>query len=338
MKKVFSVIFLFCLCLLSLASCGDRASTDSLKIVATNFPSYDFARQLTNGTDTELIMLLSPGSESHSYDPTPKDIVAIGEADLFVCVGGSSDFWVTDVLASAGNDSLKVFRLTEHAELFFNDEHGGTTNDEKHGEDEHDHGEKHGEDEHDHGEKHSEDEHDHGEAYDEHVWTSPKNVMGICRDLCEVLKQLDPESADSFSENLEDYLSELERLDADIRSVIAEGKHDSVVFADRFPLIYFVREYSLDYLSAFPGCSSAVEVSAGAIAALIDRVNGEGLPAVLHIELSNTDVCKTVAEACGVQMLQFNACHNLTADQFDSGETYLSLMRENVDTLRIALG
>lgn len=312
MKKLICAVL--CAVLLVLPSCTRAEDSDALKIVATNFPSYDFARQLTKGSDAEVVMLLPPGGESHSYDPTPQDIIAIGKADVFVYVGGVSDTWAQDVLDAAGNPDLAVFRLTEHAELF----HEEVAEDGHEDHEGHDHGEE--------------------EEYDEHVWTSPKNAMSIVRALCDTICGRDRANAGLYRANLESYLAELEALDADFRSVIASGEHKTVVFGDRFPLIYFAKEYGLDYYSAFSGCSAAVEASAATVASLIDKVKKERLPAVFHIELSNTDICQTVAEECGVQILQFNACHNLTADQFESGATYLSLMRENVEALRIALG
>lgn len=312
MKKLLLYALCAVLILCALPSCKASVETDALKIVATNFPSYDFARQLTKDTGAEVTMLLSPGGESHSYDPTPQDIIRIGNADVFVYVGGVSDTWASDVLSAADNSSLAVFRLTDHAELAREEE--GHSAEEDH------------------------DEHGEEEEYDEHVWTSPKNVMSICRALCDTLCEKDAENSGAYKANLDSYLAELEALDGDFRDTVAAGKHKTVVFADRFPLIYFAKEYGLDYYSAFPGCSSSVEASAATVAFLIDKVNEDKLPAVFHIELSGTDICETVAEACGVQILQFNACHNITATQFEEGATYISLMRENVEALRIALG
>lgn len=309
MKRFLCFILCALFCVAPLVSCKGSDASDSFRIVATNFPSYDFARQLTKDSDAEVTMLLPPGGESHSYDPTPQDIITIAKADVFVCVGGVSDTWVSDVLGAAENNSLSVFRLTEHAELFHSD---------------HDHGEE--------GHDHEE------EQYDEHVWTSPKNVISIVRELCNVICERDSDNETLYRANLDAYVAELEKLDEDFRSVVNSSEHKTILFGDRFPLIYFAKEYGLEFYSAFPGCSTAVEASAATVASLIDKVKEENLPAVFHIELSNTDICDTIAEECGVQVLQFNACHNLTADQFSAGETYLSLMRENVASLRIALG
>ena len=163
-------------------------------------------------------------------------------------------------------------------------------------------------------------------------------MISICAALRGVLAERAPELADTFAANESEYRTELEKLDASFREVAGNGTRRTVVFGDRFPLLYFVKEYGLDYYAAFPGCSSAVEASPAAVAFLIGKVKEENIPAVFHIELSKTEICEAIAEETGAKVLQFNACHNLTAEQFAAGATYISLMTENVSALAAALG
>lgn len=314
----------------ALTSCvGSSGEKAALTVVCTNFPCYDFARQLCRGTDAEIVMLLPPGGESHSYDPTPKDIAAIARADVFVYVGGESDEWANGVIASADNEELRIFRLTEAVKLREEEIPEGADED-------HDHGAEG--DASAHGDGADSDDGHNGGEYDEHVWTSPVNVISICAALRGVLAESAPELADTFASNESEYRTELEKLDASFREVVGNGARRTVVFGDRFPLLYFVKEYGLDYYAAFPGCSSAVEASPAAVAFLIGKVKEENIPAVFHIELSKTEICEAIAEETGAKVLQFNACHNLTAEQFAAGATYVSLMTENVSALAIALG
>ena len=100
--------------LLLLTGCAPAESSqpeDSSKIraVATIFPQYDFLRQI-GGDHLELTMLLKPGSESHSFEPTPADMIAVSRSDLFVYVGGDSDAWVETILESVDlrGESLRM--------------------------------------------------------------------------------------------------------------------------------------------------------------------------------------------------------------------------------------
>ena len=314
----------------ALTSCGSGGEKDGrLTVVCTNFPCYDFARQLCRGTDAEIVMLLPPGGESHSYDPTPKDIAAIARADVFVYVGGESDEWANGIIASADNEDLRIFRLTEAVKLREEEIPEGADEDHDHGED----GDAPA-----YGDGVEPDDGHTRSEYDEHVWTSPVNVISICAALRGVLAESAPELADTFASNESEYRTELEKLDASFREVVGNGARRTVVFGDRFPLLNFVKEYGLDCYAAFPGCSSAVEASPAAVAFLIGKVKEENIPAVFHIELSKTEICEAIAEETGAKVLQFNACHNLTAEQFAAGATYISLMTENVSALAAALG
>ena len=131
---------------------------------------------------------------------------------------------------------------------------------------------------------------------------------------------------------------DVQALDADFRSVIANAKRHTLIFADRFPVRYFVEEYGLDYFAAFPGCADDAEPSARTVAFLIDRVREEQAPAVLYIEFSNQKMADIVCEDTGCKKLLFNSCHNVTADQLRGGVTYLELMRGNLETVKEALG
>ena len=118
---------------------------------------------------------------------------------------------------------------------------------------------------------------------------------------------------------------------------VAGGSRKLLVFGDRFPLLYFCREYGLDYRAAFHGCSGDTEPSLATLKYLIDKVNQEDIPVVYTIELSSRKVANAIAETTGARVLTFHSCQTLTRQEFDGGETYLSLMWKNVDVLKEGL-
>lgn len=312
MKRTAAILIALTLLCLPLAGCGAEAAeeTDGISVVATVFAPYDFARQLV-GDRGEVTLLLPPGSEAHSYEPSPKDIIEIQNCDVFIYVGGVSDAWVTDVLESVG-DGVRTVTLMDCVELL--------------------------EEEHVEGMEIDEHEHDDGEVeYDEHVWTSPRNAKLICEKIAAALSEADPEGEAEYSAALEGYCAELDELDAAFTDVVANGVRNTIVFGDRFPLLYFAKAYGLEYYAAWPGCADEAEPSAATVAFLIDKVNEENVPVVFHIELSNEDMADTICEATGAEKLLFSACHNVTRAQFEEGVTYLDLMWQNVDALKEAL-
>ena len=95
-------LLLLLLPVLLLTACGQTAPTPEtgrLQIVTTVFPAYDFARAAA-GELADVTLLLPPGTESHSYEPTPADILAVRDCDLFIYLGGESDAWVETILSA----------------------------------------------------------------------------------------------------------------------------------------------------------------------------------------------------------------------------------------------
>lgn len=374
MKKLFAFFMALFLCA-SLAACGNKDATpastkkEPIKIVVTNFPEYDFVRQIT-GDKAKVTMLLKPGAEAHSYEPTPKDIQEISGSDLFVYVGGDSDEWVDGILDSMDKKPGKVFKLMDAVPLYEEEHVEGMAehdhdHDHHHDEDahhddkdhDHEHEHAHKEDadhkehahDHDHEHAHKEDadhkehahghEHEHGEEaeMDEHVWTSPKNAIEIVEKLNDTISEIDPENKDFYKKNTEAYVEKLKKLDSQFRDVIDNGKRKEIIVGDRFPFLYFVKEYGLKYYAAFPGCSTDTETNPATVAFLIDKVKEDGIPVVFHIEMSNEQMSRSIAEATGAKNELLNAVHNVSDEDFKKGVTYIDLMEHNVEALREAL-
>ena len=312
-------------CGLLLSGCAqppEKAEDGRLQVVAAVFPAYDFARAAGGGlTDVEL--LLPPGAESHSYEPTPADILAVQECDLFIYLGGESDTWVETILSSIDMEG-RTLRMVDCVELLEETEVEGMQALPGH---RHDHEDEEGEE---HGA--------HGlgvvVGMDEHVWTSPRNAAAITRTIGGVLGELDPANAPAYTAAAEQYAGEIDGLDGEFAALFESRPDRTIVFGDRFPLLYFAEEFDLDYYAAFPGCGAQTEPSAATVAFLTDKVRQEQLPAVWYIEFSNHLVADSIAEAAGVGTAMFHTCHNVSGQELERGETYVSLMRKNLETLR----
>lgn len=304
----------------SLTACGQPPLPEDGKtqVVCTLFPYYDFARQI-GGDDVDVTLVVPAGRETHSFEPTPMDVIRISQADVFIYNGGESEQWVADILDAAGEDIPCVLSMMDAAELHEEELVEGMQG----GASAHDH--------HDHDEDEEEIE------YDEHIWTSPVTAMALCRAITDGLCQADPDHADSFRARLVDYLAALETLDGTFRQIVAEGSRDLLVFGDRFPLLYFCREYGLDYRAAFHGCAGDTEPSLATLKYLIDLVNEQHIPVVYTIELSSRKVAQAIAETTGAQVRTFHSCQTVSRAEFDGGATYISLMTANAAALKEGL-
>ena len=327
-SKLFSAFIPASVLLLLLSGCaspGTAGSEDSGKIraVATIFPQYDFLRQI-GGDHLELTMLLKPGAESHSFEPTTADMITVSQSDLFVYVGGDSDAWVETILESVDVSEKEIVTLMDCVETVAEEDVEGM---ETHG---------HAHDHEDEDPTAADGDHEEAEQ-DEHVWTSPRNAVRIVEKLRDALIAVDPENAGDYTQNAADYIDRLNRLDQEFQETVDTAKRHTILLGDRFPFRYLADAYGLDYYAAFPGCSSESEASAKTIAFLIDKVKEEKIPVVFSIELSNEKMTDSICEATGATKLQLHSCHNVTRDDFEQGITYLDLMERNVQALKEAL-
>ncbi len=324
MKRVFA-LFLALILSLSLCACGRTQSdtdNDKLQVMASSFPYYDFARVI-GGEYVQVSLLIAAGREVHSFEPTPLDVVRLAESDVFLYNGGESELWVKEILESSGEHIAVTAAMMDYAPLLEEEIVEGMETSVHHH----------------HHEEDCEDGHEHHEeaAYDEHIWTSPVVAQDLCRAICEALSTADPNHRNQYEANLDAYLVELQSLDEAFREVVAEGNRATLVFGDRFPLQYFCAEYSLTYSAAFHGCAGDTEPSLGTMKYLIDKVNDEQLPVVYTIELSSQKIANAIAETTGAKVLTFHSCQTVSRQEFDGGETYLSLMWRNAEALKEGL-
>ncbi len=311
MKKLTAVLTLFFLVVTILTACSVDSTNedpDKINIISTIFPSYDFAKQIA-GENANVTMLLKPGMESHDYDPTPQDIIKIQNCDLFIYVGGESDEWVSDILASDEQKPKKVIALMDCVDKVEEETVEGMEED---------------------------DEGDEIE-YDEHVWTSPKNAVTITKKISDTLQEIDSENAKEYEKNTVSYCAKLSSLDSKFQKIVDKAKRKTLIFGDRFPFRYFADEYELNYYAAFPGCSSETEPSASTVSFLIDKVKKENIPVVFYIEFSNEKIADTICEDTAARKLLFHSCHNITQEEFDNGISYVELMNQNAKNLEEAL-
>ncbi len=483
MKKIFvllsSALLLLSACSSKTTSTENEKKEEKLNVVTTIFPQYDFTREIAKD-NINLKMLLKPGSESHSYEPTPQDMKDIQAADLFIYVGGENEIWVEDLLESLGNnkpDTIKLVDLVPTVEEIIVE--GMEHNHEHHHEEIHEenikdrelinfkgkylslikhiqnglldeaieeHAKEENEDfsevkeefinkfaseyenievnengiilnereihlkynsfkaikdddgeiesvwyifesdaspkyiafsDHQINESQSADEvkhmhvlfindineiektenipfyvdinaadekvskilshhHEHGEI-DEHVWTSPVNAIEIVKAISTKLVEKDSLNSEAYKINTEEYINKLEKLHQEFINVVKNTNNKTLIFGDRFPFRYFADEYGLNYYAAFTGCSNETEASAQTVAFLIDKTKEENIPVVFSIELSNGKIANSIAEATGAKRLTLYSCHNITKDELEAGESYLSMMQKNVESLKEAL-
>ncbi len=301
MKQIkFLCIAVAAVMILSLCGCHP-AKTDKLSIVTTVFPAYDFARAVA-GERADIQMLIDPGTHTHSYEPSPADIISIENADLFIYTGGESDEWVDRVLNSVNTDGLSTVKMIDCVSHEHHDEQG--------------------------------DGHHHE---DEHVWTSPENAKTIIDLIAQTLCSIDGQRKAEYIAAAESYCREITELAQQTKEVIENAAHKKIVVADRFPLKHFCEYFELDYEAAFDACDTFADADAATVIRLCNAVRNEDLSYVFCIENSSGAAARTVCEETGAEMLLLHSLHTVTLREFKDGMTYIDVMKQNKTALERGL-
>jgi zinc transport system substrate-binding protein len=306
-KKVLYVLLAAAVALtaLTVTACGKGDNDEGkIKVVATVFPAYDWAKNIVGDTEGYSVKMVNDsGVDMHSFQPSADDIARISECDVFIYVGGESEKWVEDVLKEANNKEMITVNLMDML--------GPNLLSENESE------------------------------FDEHIWLSIANAELSCDAICDALSEQNADNANAFAENCDAYKKQLELLGLEYQKAVGSASKDMIVFADRFPFRYMMNEYGIDYYAAFEGCSAETEASVATILSLAGTVDRFDLPAVITIEGSDQKIAEEVVantESKDVEILTMDAMQSVTAKDIENGATYISIMEEDLKVLEKALG
>ena len=319
MKKFVALLsaILFVFGALALTGCAAAGSEQARTVVCTVFAEYDWVRAVLGEHEERFSvrLLQDSGTDMHSYQPSVADVAAISACDLFVYVGGESDSWADGALQNPQNASRRVLCLIDAL------------------------GERVLEEEQPEGTEESDHEHEH--AADEHVWLSLRNAQAAVQAIAAELGALDTAYADEYAANAQAYCDQLAALDERYAATVAAAPYDCVLFGDRFPFLYLVRDYGLNYYAAFSGCSAESEASFATIAFLADKLDELDLPTILTIEGSAANIAATIRDNTADKdqsILTMDSLQSVTRQDIADGATYLGAMESNLSVLAQALG
>ena len=314
MKKYLFLMIIGIITIFSLTSCRIQ-KTD---IVSTCYAGYDFARSIAGDKKTSS-MLLNPGEELHDYSPSVGDMERILCSEIFIYIGGESDSeWVeNDILPEIDKNKTIVINMMDIVK------ESGYTYDEENPDS-------------------AEDEDEEEEEYDEHVWNSITNAKIISFSIYDSLVSIDNDNKDYYKENYDNLIKDLDDVDNDIKNVVSNSSKNMLIFADRFPLLYFVKEYNLEYDAAFKGCETSKEANPKTIESLTKKIKENNIKVVFEIELSESKISNTIIknlkkENYSIEKRTFYTMHNVSKNDYKNKKSYIDFMKDNIESLRVAL-
>ena len=269
---------------------------EKIKVIATIFPNYDFARNIGKEM-AEVTLLLPPGVEAHSYEPTPRDMVRITTSDILLYTGEDMEPWVHRMSRNLP-DSVTICDLS-------------------------------------HGVNKVEDE-DHGHS-DPHIWTDPLLAMQMVDNVTEAFIQADPKNREYYTQNSKAYKNKLYQLHQKIEKELSSIDRRDVVFAGHMVFGYFAKRYDLTFTTPYRSFSPDAEPTPRRMAELITTMKKGGYSYIYFEELINPKSAKLIARETGAEILLLHGAHNLSKEDLKAGKSYIDIMEGNLKNLKRGL-
>nr|WP_318739985.1 metal ABC transporter substrate-binding protein [uncultured Treponema sp.] len=322
--KIFSKLFSVCALLTFLGiftACKGEGKSEAsgkgkIKIVVTTFPVYDWVCDIVKDkADVEL--LINSGADLHSWNPSAKDIIKVTgkDTDLFVYIGGESDFWVSKLIPQMEANGVQYFSIMKNnVELL-----------EPMEEHDHNHEESEGE----------ESEDFNPDEYDEHIWLSLKRVPLFIESIAEKISEVDEENSDFYLMNAKLIASEKNALYEKYCSEIEKCTNKTIVLADRNPFVYLSCDLGLEIYAAFHGCSADTEASFDVVLELVKIIEEKNLSAVACCDIKNrlSETVNTAVKSRDLNVVVLDSMQGKIQDK----QTYDSIMTENLKKIKLAL-
>lgn len=276
-----------------------------LQVITTLFPLYDFARAIAGG-NAEVSLLLPPGTEPHSFEPKPNDIVRIGKAGLFIYTNPAMEPWAGTVLKGIDSRKLRVVNAGERVSYRAVSVQG------------HDH-----------------DDHDHA-GNDPHIWLDFGNAASMVDAILAGFMAADPPHAGQYRDNAAALKRRLEELDRKYRDGLRECDTRTIIHGGHFTFGYLAARFGLQYRS-LSGVSTESEPSAAKMAAMVREIRASGARYLFAEELLSPRLSEALAGEAGVAVLKLHGAHNVGRDDFRRGVEFVDLMEQNLSMLQKGL-
>lgn len=272
------------------------ATSEKLTVIASFYPMYEFTKEI--GKDKVVVSLLVPsGVEPHDWEPTVKDIQQIQQSNMIIINGLGFEQWADDI--DTINSEIQIVDTSFGITPIRNNEEKDNAMEDV--------------------------------DVDPHIWLNPKTIKIQVQNIAASLKSQDPENADYYTKNMQEYLKKLDSLDRKIRDDISKcPKKDFIAFHDAFS--YFAKEYGLNQHTVLKTSAVYEEVTAQSLENIINLARELDIKIIFTEEFANPKLTQVIADELGGQVLVLSP---LEIEK--EGYTFLDRLEENTGNLKMAL-
>jgi len=310
-RKIFtySLLLIFSLVLAACTSAQNASepANGKLKVVATTTLVGDVVRNIS-GERVDLSVLLPVDTDPHNFEPSPKDVALVSEADIVFTNGAGLEAFMTRLLENAGGKAV-IIPVSEGLSLIEATAEVG----------------------------HTEEVHPEDQGADPHVWMDPNNVMHWADRIEQTLSEKDPANAATYQANAQAYRQSLKELDGWIQQQVAQvPQKDRKIVSDHLVFGYFAKQYGFEQVgTVIPSTSTLAQPSAQELAALEDTIRKLGVKAIFVESTVNPALSQRIADDTQTKLVSINS--ETLSDPQGPAATYLDFMRTNVSTIVQAL-
>lgn len=287
--------------------------SNKITIYTTIYPEYDFTKAIV-GNKMDVVRLIEPGVEIHTYEPSSKDMMKIAKSNMFIYTGESMEPWATKIIEAIKEYNVKIVDTSKNINMICSDEFMekyGLIEDENH-----------------------EEHHLHeNEEKDGHIWMNPQNAVIMIDTILEEIVKLDPQNENFYRKNAENYKAEILELDKEIEEKLRNNNINVLVFGGEFAYAYFCERYDLNVVSCYTACGEHSDPSIAKIKNVIEYINKNNIPNIYYEELSEGQVSQMISEETKAKAVVFNTLHNVSQEEINDGKNYISIMKENLSKL-----
>lgn len=297
-----------------LTACGGQskkeASSDDgkIQVETTFYPMYEFAKEVV-GNKGDVDLIIPAGTEPHDFEPSAKDLAKISKADVFVYNSSALEKWASDI-DSVDKDKTEVIEASKGITLM-----NGVAEEEDGSDD-----------------SSSIEASTDANTMDPHVWLDPVLAIKEVETIRDQLSKKYPDDKATFEKNAASYITKLKALDQDYQTAFKDVSNKSFV-TQHAAFGYLAKQYGLTQ-EAIAGISPDQEPSASRLSELKEYVEKNNVQVIYFEENASSKVAETLASETGVKLTVLNPLESLTNKQIKNGETYLTVMQDNLNALK----
>ncbi|WP_321420344.1 metal ABC transporter solute-binding protein, Zn/Mn family [uncultured Methanomethylovorans sp.] len=288
MNKLIKPLVIFAICAILLFSgCTEKvqkdpteteASSDKLIVAVSILPQAEFVEQI-GGNNVKTVVMVPPGSDPHSYEPTPSQLKNLSNAQMYVKVGSGLSFetvWM-DKLISINSKMLVVNSSAGIKQIMIENDPDGDT------------------------------------GADPHVWTSPLNAKVMVKSIYDGLVSIDPDNETTYKQNYDSYIAKLDEADTKLKTALA-GKEGTSFMVYHPAWAYLAKDYGLNEIAVEV---QGKEPSPQDMQKLIDEAKEKGIKVIFVQSGFSTASAKTIADQIGGEVVEVDPLAKDYIDNLD---------------------